>query len=178
MRSIMIAHKIASQWTKVLFNLTVSQEQMTSRKEILSQITSMLLKTPKFGQFILSPQVSELEKKEVLQKGIADIQLANYLSLLSKKGKFKYLPEIAKKYRSMVMEYNGIIEATLMSAAAIDDELKAQLQLRLEKNYGKTFIIHEKINPEIIGGAVLIFDNKMIDCSILGRLEKMKKNLL
>jgi F-type H+-transporting ATPase subunit delta len=174
----MITFKIANQWARALFNLTVSEEQMISRKEILSQITFMLLKTPKFGQFIFNPQVSMREKKEVFQKGISDIQLANYLSLLSEKGKFKYLPEIAKKYQSMVMEYKGIIEAKLMIAAAIDSDLKAELQMRLEKNYGKTFIIHEKINPEIIGGAVLIFDNRMIDFSIAGRLEKMKKNLL
>lgn len=174
----MIHYEVAERYAKALFNLVASKEHMLARKEVLSEIVLLFEKKPRFRTFLLNPEISKYNKKNLLQKGISDPQLLDFLFLLLEKGKFKYLPEIADKYYRMISDYSRIIEAILVTATAIDSGLKAKLKERLEKSYEKEINIHEKIDPQLIGGAILIIGNKIIDFSIEGRLEGMKKTLL
>jgi F-type H+-transporting ATPase subunit delta len=174
----MIVYEIAYRYAKALFNLVASREQMAKRGEMLALIALLLKKIPKFEKFLLNPQMNKESKKALLQKGISDPALLAFLLLVLEKGKIKYLGEIASKYQQMVTVYRGIIPATLISATAVDDELKAKLKERLEKAYGKAIALQEKIDPQIIGGATLIIENKIVDFGIKGRLEDLKKSLL
>src|SRR5262249_11847651 len=130
------------------------------------------------GRFFLNPEISMLQKKELLQKVITDVPLRDFLLLLLRKGRFKSLPAIAEKYHRLVQKSEGTQEATLITAQTAPEDLKARLQRHLERIYNQRLSIRETIDPEIIGGALLICDYKLSDFSIKGRLEKMRKHLL
>lgn len=57
--------------------------------------------------------------------------------------------------------------------------LKAEvITPHLEKKSGKTVHLERKVEPELIGGAVLLVDHRRIDCSIQGALQNLLRMCL
>ena len=49
----------------------------------------------------------------------------------------------------------------------------AHIEPHLSKQTGKTIHLDRKVEPELIGGAVLLVDHRRIDCSIQGALHRL-----
>lgn len=127
--------------------------------------------------FFLNPQISSVQKQQLLHKAVPDELLFRFLSIVLERGKFSHLSEITRRYHQMVAALSQTIEATLITAVAIDEQLHSQLKERLEGRYHKPVTLSAKIDPQLLGGALVILDNKILDFSVRGRLEKMKRML-
>jgi len=110
--------------------------------------------------------------------GKIDSQILNFLLLLIDKRRLDGLWDISKKYRQLVQKELGILNAHLITAVPIDVKLKEKVKSKLEQLYRKKIEIQESVNPQIIGGMILMVDNQMIDHSIKNRLYRLKQNLL
>jgi F-type H+-transporting ATPase subunit delta len=170
--------EVAYRYAKALFALKAGAEEREARATQLLEMASLMKRLPLFRRFLKNPQIKSENKKNLLETIIEDAPLVNFLLMLLSRGKLELLPEIAAKYQSLKRMASKMGVAWLVTAKTVDAEIKTQLKERLERAYAKPFILYEKIKPEIIGGAILIVDNKLIDFSIKGRLEAMKKSLL
>lgn len=170
----------AIRYSKALFNVAVSNEDLEKRLHDLTQIVETFKKFPRISIFFSSPQITVEEKKKALNAAVGkvDKELRSFLFLLLDKKRFKYLPEILEFYRSMVTAKLGALEVRFITATPIDAETGNNLKSKLEQKYRKKIIIKEEIDPTIIGGGVLLIGNEQIDFSIRGKLAKLKKDLL
>lgn len=172
--------KIAARYAKALFHSASKVQQ----KIILINLDDILIaykKIPKFRPLLESPDISKTEKDAIIKKVFADKTdplFLHFLSLLLEKGRFKHLPEIARVYRDVFTTTYGITDAHLVTATPLDDSTKEKLTNKLENIYQKKFDIEYDVNPQIIGGGVLVIEEKMIDFSIQGKLNKLKATLL
>lgn len=98
-----------------------------------------------------------------------------FLTLVIQKNRAQYLDQIAQAFIEQYDAYNGIHEVLLTTAVALDDntqkiivdKLKSAAQLDKVK-------LNSKIEPDIIGGFILEFDNKLIDASVSRKLNDLK----
>lgn len=177
----MIAQKVGSRYAKAFFKFKDSLSQHEKRLKNLETFLGLLNDNPKWRHFFLSNQVSKPEKGRILQKGLTDKVdplLLSFLLILVEKGRFNYLPEIIDAYRRMVKEEAGIVEATLITAIPADEKLRETLKKKLEKSFQKEIELKETVDAKIIGGAIIVVQNKMLDFSIRSRLAKLKEDLL
>lgn len=177
----MIRNAIASQYSKALFNIEVSKGNLEKRLEIMENFLQFLKSNPTLNKFLKSPQISVEEKKAILKNLIqnkTDITFLNFLLYLIDKRRFTYLPEITKEFHNKVNESLGIWEAELVTAIPIEESVKEKLRNKLETHYHKKIQFKEKIDKKIIGGALLVVGNQMIDWRIKTRLKKLKESLL
>ena len=169
---------IAEPYAQALFHLPASQEEMESREELLKEIARVWQKDKSFRQFFLNPEIAFETKRTVLEKAIKEAPLVEFLLLLLKKAKIKFLPQIASKYQQLSAVKSGKSIVTLMSARPVEATLKEKLRTNLEHMYVKPVLLREKIDPRLIGGVILMVDCTMIDFSVKGRLEELTKRLL
>jgi F-type H+-transporting ATPase subunit delta len=165
------------RYSKALYLLDGSKEK---RLEILKALHAVWIKTPKLFDFFDSPLISNKDKKGFIREIIgsnADEKLLGFFDLLIENHRCKLIPAIIENYQKKVTEDAGIIDMMVKTAIPIDDNTKKVLQEKLEKLHQKKVRIKENVDPSIIGGAILTFGNKMIDSSIKGRLEKLRKEL-
>lgn len=171
---------VASKYSKALFNLTPSVQDLEKRLNQLQDILKLLDK-PYLKNFFASPQISQQQKieflKEVLKKNVDNELLSFFLLLLDKK-RLKYLPEIAKHYRELIRNKKGIIKARLLTAVPLDEKTRASLKEKLDKMYHKNIEIDNQIDPSLIGGGIIFIGSQMLDFSLNGKLNKLKKDLL
>lgn len=177
----MKTYAVASHYSQALFKIASSKEQLEKHLSELEKIIDLLKAYPQLQQILSNPSVENEKKKKVLQDLLLnkiDGQILNFLLLLIDKGRFDDLWDISKKYRQLVQKELGILNAHLITAVPIDVKLKEKVKSKLEQFYRKRIEFQDSVDPQIIGGMILMVDNQMIDHSIKNRLSRLKQNLL
>jgi F-type H+-transporting ATPase subunit delta len=177
----MIKLDIAERYSKVLFDLDLKKDAFENRLWDFENMSTLIESNPTLVEFLKSPQISIDEKKKLLTTALSshfDEDFLQFLVYLIERKRFDYLKSIAKKYRDLVDEHLGIWEAELVTPVPLEPHLESKLVDMLEKSFDKKINVVPKIQPNIIGGSILIILNKMVDWSITGRLKKLKESLL
>ncbi|SNX52946.1 ATP synthase F1 subunit delta [Thermoanaerobacterium sp. RBIITD] len=106
-----------------------------------------------------------------------DKEVVNFIKLIISKHRELNFDEIFDEYTKMYMDYNGIINVTLVSAHPLDANVTNNIRNRLESNFKKKVNINHMIDQSILGGLKIIIGNKVIDGTIKGKLDTLLKNL-
>ena len=101
----------------------------------------------------------------------------NLVLLLLRRRRIEQLPRVALEFARLDDERKGVTHATATSAAPLDaDELKA-VASRLEEMIGGRVELQADVDPHILGGLVVRIGDRLIDGSVLGRLERLRNQL-
>lgn len=177
----MISSKIPYRYAKGLFILKANDEVLQQRLNDLMQLSQLFEEMPQLKRFFTDTAIPDQAKKESFAKIFGnqlDPALQKFIVLLVEKGRLPFLSQITFLYKQMVFEKLGIIEATLTSAIPVQEETKLLLKRKLEDTYHKKISFVERVDPRIIGGAIITLGDKIIDYSLKNRLAKLKSNLL
>lgn len=131
------------------------------------------------GLFLTSP-VEPAEKKQAVLKELlpgVSAEVQRFLAILARRDRLELVPEIATQFRRLVNEARGIAVAQVTTAIAIDDRQKAVIASRLGRRLGKTVVLEERVDPSILGGVIAQVGDTVIDGSIRGRLERLRRTL-
>ena len=78
------------------------------------------------------------------------------------------LPEIATQYAALRADAENTMDVTIVSAVPLSAEQEAKLTEALNKRIGRAVRIQCRIEPEILGGAIVQAGDFMIDGSLKG----------
>lgn len=172
---------VSSRYAKVLFDLDGREGRYAARLRDFDAILDSMEAYPRLEKLFKSPQLPLEEKRAIIRKLFADLfdqRFMNFLFYLLQKGRLAKLSHIAKSYRHMANEHLGMWEADITTAVPIDSENEKKLVAKLEREFQKTIHLNKKVDPQMIGGAVLVVSNEMMDGSVRGRLRKLKEYLI
>ena len=126
------------------------------------------------------PRITKEQKAEILAEAAGDAlddQGRNLLRVLAENDRFVLLPEIATIFEQLKAEAEGAVEAEITSAQEISDEQQQAIAAALEKRLGREVKLVTKVDPSLMGGAIIRAGDLVIDSSIQGRLQEMKAAL-
>lgn len=171
---------IPQRYAKALFHLDVSKVDLKKRIHDFESILTLLNSQPKMEKFLKSPQIDLKEKKQLLNSflGNFDSTFRHFLLLIIENERWKYLTQIALDYQLMVDRYLGIWEAEIITAVPINQQIEETVKEKLSTLFQKKIDLKKEVDSKMIGGAILVISNEIIDWSITGRLKKMKEYLL
>lgn len=176
----MIPSGIAKRYADALFSTAMRKNIAAELEENCRQFSALLKINSGLRQYILSPQVRTEDKTALLTKSLRDSispLFMNFLFLLVHKERFYFIEEITSAYIELHETHRGIQKATAISAVPLDEALKDKLIKKLEQETHKTIRLKTKIDPAIIGGMIVILNNKILDGSVLHKLERMRVSL-
>lgn len=102
----------------------------------------------------------------------------NFVRVLAENGRLDVLDEIRSQYEALKNEREGVIEAELVTAFAMDKAQLDDMVARLEKHTGRKVKARVTVDKELIGGIKVVLGDKVIDGSAraqLGALEAALK---
>lgn len=115
--------------------------------------------------------------KEKSQSEVNEI-LANFVKILAKNNQIKNAENIIGKFKETWNRKEGVVEAEVVSRGKLDGELRIEIEKYVSKKYNAEKIeIIEKIDPEIKGGVVIRVRDEIIDGSIKGQLNNLRRKL-
>ncbi|XP_043698478.1 ATP synthase subunit O, mitochondrial-like [Telopea speciosissima] len=140
-------------------------------------------KSPTFSQFIKDLSVPG----ETRVKAVNDISSAakfsdvtkNFLAILAENGRLRHIDSIAKRFLDLTMAHKKEVKAVVTTVIPLPPEEEKELKETLQDiiGQGKTVKLEQKINPSILGGLVVEFDQKVLDMSIKTRAMQMERFL-
>ena len=177
----MIESQVARRYATALFRTAKRIDQTDRILDDLKAIADLLRKDPNLKNFLEAPQILDQYKRELFTtafKHLISEALFSFLVLVLEKHRIEYLLAMAKDYERLVKEDQGILQAHVITARALDPVFCNRLKEELERSTDKRIEMILKIDPQIIGGIIVILGNKIIDRSIKHQLDELKEEML
>ena len=146
----------------------------------LAATAALLAAEPAFRDFLLSPDVLDEHKDEILVRTLKP-RLAplsfHFLQLLFKKRRLDHLAAIHDGLVELVEAERGIWHAAVTTAVPMKQEHQDKLRAKLEAVTGKTIKLDLNTDPDILGGVVLVMHGKIVDGSVRRALDRLRDEL-
>jgi F-type H+-transporting ATPase subunit delta len=147
----------------------------------LSEV-ARIVQMPSARTIFASPAVPASQKSAALDRLVPDASptARNFLHILVDRERLYEAPDIAEALRDLINEQRGIITADVTTAVPLDGELERVIAQRLAEHLGRTsdqVTIRSRVDPTIIGGVVARVGDQVIDDSVRGRLERLRRTL-
>lgn len=177
----MISHSNLKQYVKALFDVT-HQENLDDQVILdLETVLKKINSDQNLRENLKDPSKNFQQKKEILKKIFADFishYTYNFLYLLLKKNNINLLSHAIYHFKKEARRKKGIIEVSVISAVKLNDQTKQIISQKITQKTGKKINLRLKIQPEILGGLIIQTDDRLIDASIKGRVDKLRQKIL
>jgi len=171
--------RIASRYAKSLLDLANEQDKL---ERVLEDVQAFQNATEQRDFFLMlkSPIVNPDKKKTVLSRifeGKFDELTMGFLNIVLRKGRENYLPEIASEFVNQYKALKNISTVKLTTASPVTAESVASIKKQLQdSSHTEVNIeIETAVDPDLIGGFVIEFDDKLYDSSVAYQLKQLQK---
>ena len=169
---------LARPYAEAVFRLASEASSLQRWGDVLSfYATAVADKDLAFA--LGDPRLSGEQIDELMFSLLEDIsdQEQALLTMLRENGKLQLMPEIASLYSELRDSAEGTIEASVVSAFALQDEQVAELAEILKKELDRDVTIQASVDPAIIGGVIIRAGDTVIDGSVAGSLKNLTSYL-
>lgn len=174
--------RLAHRYAKSIIDLSIERNQLEVVYADMKYLQAVCNASAEFRTLLASP-IIKADKKEAIIKAVTAANVSEltngFTKLLTTKGREGDLLEITNSFIAQYNELKGIHTVKLTTAVEISEELKQSIQATASTaNTTGSIELETTINPDLIGGFILEFDNKLVDASILRDLKDVKKQFL
>nr|AOR51137.1 hypothetical protein [uncultured bacterium pAW1] len=176
----MLAPEVAHKYAHALFMAVQHKKILDAADSQILGLRELLVKDRTLLDFLDAPQVSDDKKEELIRTVFAprvERVILEFMLLLVRKRRTKYLPEIANEFDRLVKVEKGIGKVTVITAVPLAEVEERSLISRLAKKTGLTIELETRVEPAIIGGMITILHNQIIDGSIRHQLQLIEQEL-
>jgi len=163
--------------------LGVAEEikQLDRVRDDFSLIGKTIDDSREFALFLKSPVISQGKKKQLLEivfkQSVCDLTM-KFIVLITNKGREMLLPEIIRQFMLLYNQRHGIIDVAVKTAAKMTTDQQKILSDRLQKITGKSVRFTELLDPKLIGGFTVQYEDTVWDGSVKHQLETLREQLV
>jgi F-type H+-transporting ATPase subunit delta len=171
--------KIARVYADALFQVAKQQGKLDVIREQLGEFADAVAASRDLQVFLFSPYFSSTEKRDGIGRAVigAEPELVNFLELLAEKHRMPVIFRIRSRFDELWAAENKQLEVKLTSAVELDPEIVARVEAEIERQTHRKVELEAEVDTEMIGGLVLRVGNMVMDASLRGRLEKLRKEV-
>ena len=171
--------ELGQVYARALFQSAVESGELDEIQEQLSIWADALAENKDLQTFFFSPRFSSAEKKDAIRKIIegGNERFLNFLELLAERHRLPATFRIRRSFDELWREEHRMLPVEVTSAIELDEGLVRSIGERIEERTGRRIELTSRVDPNIIGGIVLRVGNKVLDASVHGRLQRLRKQI-
>jgi F-type H+-transporting ATPase subunit delta len=171
--------ELAEVYSRALFQAAVENGELDEIQQQLAAWSDALGENKNLQTFFFSPRFSPAEKKDAIRRIIVggNEYFLNFLELLAERHRLPAVFRIRRDFDALWREEHKLLPVEVTSAIELDDALVRSIGDRIEERTGRQIELTSRVDPDIIGGLVLRVGNKVLDASVHGRLERLRRQL-
>jgi len=135
---------------------------------------------PQVAEVVADPNLDAARTFDLLtglMKSSLPVPVANFLRTLIDNGRLATLPEVARQYRRLKNEAEGVADCLIETAFAMNDAQVSELLGLLTKKFGLRLKPEVKVDPALIGGVRVTVGDHVLDTSVKTQLARMQAAL-
>ena len=171
----MKAQELSQKYATAVFSLAL-EKWLT----VLRAVQSNLAENPKLAENLQDADRSFADRQKELDDIIpagSDETVYNFLYTLLKNGDIGLLGAVLEDLEQMSRGGPQVQVAHITTATVLADEEREQFRQKLRAQYGANLELAFRVDPAIIGGAIVQVGDKVIDGSVAARVEAMSNAL-
>ena len=163
-----------SVYGEALYTLALEENLTAVILDELNVLNQSFRQEPDFIRLLSSPNLSKQERCTVLDdsfRGKVHPYVLNFMKILTEKGYMKHFSDCCKAYEESYNRDNGILPVTAITAVSLNTAQVEKLTEKLCQITGKQVKLHNRVDPEVLGGVRLDYDGKRLDDTVSHRLD-------
>ena len=170
--------EICKEYAQALFSLAQESQSEDAIGEGLNLVAGMARENPEILDFLAAPNIPKKERTGALEKALSGNvpeYVLSFAQLLCEHGHIRSLEGCAREYQELWNAARGLSTAQVVSAVALTEEEKRQLQQRLSAKTGREVRLVCSVDESLLGGLVVTLDGKVMDGSLKHRLNEVRE---
>ncbi len=171
--------KVIKNYAQALFNKSLAASNAAKVLEQISVFAILSQKSDSINKALCSPIIDRDLKISLIDKISSKYKFdkisQQFLHVIVKNSRFALLPQIVSELENMTAEALGITSAEVVSAFKLGKKEIDTIKGFLEAELGKKVELTARADESLIGGMVIKYDSNLIDCSVHGALERVRK---
>ena len=170
----------AGRYTRALFELAEQENKLAEIEDALKLLKDSTVAQPKILSLVANPTLSDDEKFHLIQNimpGKVPELLSHFFKVLLEKKRFALLPTIQSLFHNLYEKKHGIQDVELISPVPFSPTFMEKVKAVLKKKLRSEILLITKIDPRLLGGFLLRFAGKEIDCSFKNRIHEIQQKL-
>jgi F-type H+-transporting ATPase subunit delta len=148
--------------------------------EALADFAAAVEQTPELRAVLRNPQLEPSSKAQILADLVGDDEplLKNFLLVVAEKGRAGELEEIAREFERLMAREERRLSVELTTARELTENEAQAIIAQIEQAAGRKVEATRSVDSGLIGGIVLQAGSYLVDASVRGRLERLRKELV
>lgn len=172
--------KINVRYAKAFFSLAEDKNLTKELRSDTNLVADALNSSEDLIQMLDNPVVKTSEKinaiTEIFRDRINEYSL-NFIRLIIENKREKYMSGIMRDLENLFRIKEGIKKAVITSSIELSTTLLSRIKNILESKLKSDVELSTKVDPEIIGGFILVVDDILYDSSITTQFKKIRNQL-
>ena len=172
--------QVGSVYGEALYTLALEEGLTTAIGEELSALERSFRAEPDFIRLLSTPNLSVQERCNILDdsfRGKVHPFVLNFLKILTEKGYMRHFFDCCKAFEESYNRDNGILPVTAITAVSLNPAQAEKLTDKLCQITGKQVKLHNRVDPNVLGGVRLDYDGKRLDDTVSHRLDAVRSLL-
>jgi F-type H+-transporting ATPase subunit delta len=171
---------INSGYARALFEMAEAEGVVSRVEEELYRLRELLKKNPDLLEFLKDPNVKHEGKRKALAdlfQGRAHPLVLNTLITLSDQDRAGRVLPIIEEFSACAAAATQKVSGEVTTAIRLDDATLNRLAAELSRVTGKSVQLFQKLDPSILGGAIIKVGEQIIDGSLRRKLDQIRERL-
>lgn len=177
----MLKDKLAKRYVFALMkSLDVSQYE-----DVLAELLAVLAIIDNSSDLKIvlgSPNVNYQEKEKIADAIFKKLKfnemVMSFFKVLIKHNRIEIISKIVDIYQVEIYKKIGKVKVSVASSVKVSEQLKTKFSEVFSEYTGKQIELSVSHDPALLAGLVATIGDNVIDASLLGQLQKMKKELV
>lgn len=172
---------LARIWSASIAGLAVDAGRDDELADELEGVVALLDASPDVEALLESPVIDDEAKRALIEKafrGRASDLLVDALQVLRRKDRLGLVRAVARAYRAEWLRRRRRVEVQVVSAVPLDDAMRDELRAAASRRTGMEARLVERVDPALLGGLVVSFDDERFDDSVAHELQRIEENLM
>ena len=171
---------INTGYARALFEMAQAEGVISRVEEELFRLRELLKGNPDLLQFLKDPNVRHEGKRKALSdlfQGRVHPLVLNALITLSDQDRAGRVLQVIEEFSASAAGATQKISGEITTAIPLDNVTLARLATELSRITGKSVQLFQKVDPLILGGAIIKVGEQIIDGSLRRKLDQIKERL-
>ena len=171
---------INTGYARALFEMAQAEGVVGRIEEELFRLRELLKKNPDLLEFLKDPNVKHEGKRQALAalfQGRVHPLVLNTLITLSDLDRAGRVLHVIEEFDTSADDARQNVSGEITTAITLDDATLKRLATELSRITGKSVQLFQRIDPAILGGAIIKVGEQIIDGSLRRKLDQIKERL-
>lgn len=166
---------IARPYAQAAFRFANARQALKSWSDMLELLAAIvshedmrsLIESPRLSEDRLADLVIQIAGEHI------DAHAANFVRVLADNRRLALLPDISALFEIQRRNAEGRVQAELISAFPVTDAQQEKIVQSLRVRLGRDIELTCRVEPDLLGGAIIRAGDLVIDGSVRGKLQRL-----